>query len=293
MYRSQAPASDSADESDRLLQRRAALRKTAALLGGLASATLMPATAAEKTPARSSIVGNPGRSSVVAADGAPVVDTASGKVVGYVRNGIQTFKGIPYAESTEGANRFMPPVKVKAWSGVRSSRQYGSVAPQAPRQGWANDEEAFMFCWDDGIQSEDCLRINVWTTAAGGKKRPVMVWLHGGGFSTGSGHELKSYDGENLARRGDVVVVSLNHRLNVLGHLNLAHYGDRYASSANLGMLDIVAALEWVRDNIEGFGGDPSAVTVLQRPGCFTAPSSRAVQCCASAPRRSRVNSLT
>jgi para-nitrobenzyl esterase len=260
-------ASDSTDESERTLQRRAALRKTAALLGGLASATLLPAAAAENTPHRSGAAGDPRRGSVIAADGAPIADTGSGKVVGYVRNGIQTFKGIPYGENTEGANRFMPPVKVKAWSGVRSSRQYGNVAPQAPREGWANDEEAFMFSWDDGVQGEDCLRINVWTPSVKGKQRPVMVWLHGGGFSAGSGQELRAYDGENLARRGEVVVVSLNHRLNVLGYLNLAQYGDRYASSANLGMLDIVAALEWVRDNIEGFGGDPGAVTVFGQSG--------------------------
>ena len=260
-------ANVSADESQCTLQRRAALRKTAVLLGGLASAALLPATAAEKTPHRSGAAGDGRKGSLIATDGAPIVNTGSGKVVGYLRNGIQTFKGIPYAESTEGANRFVPPVKVKAWTGVRSSRQYGSVAPQAPRQGWANDEEAFMFSWDDGVQGEDCLRINVWSPSVGGKKRPVMVWLHGGGFSAGSGQELKSYDGENLARRGDVVVVSLNHRLNVLGHLNLAQYGDRYASSANLGMLDIVAALQWVRDNIEGFGGDPSAVTVFGQSG--------------------------
>jgi para-nitrobenzyl esterase len=268
MNPTQASTNDCADAGERTLARRAALKSTAALLGGWASAALLPAAAAEKTRHRSGTDGDSRTGSVVAADGAPIVETASGKVVGYVRNGIQTFKGIPYAESTEGANRFMPPVKAKAWGGVRSSRQYGNVAPQAPRQGWANDEEAFMFSWDDGIQGEDCLRINLWTPAVNdGKKRPVMVWLHGGGFSAGSSQELKSYDGENLARRGDVVVVSLNHRLNVLGYLNLAQYGDRYASSANLGMLDIVAALEWVRDNIGGFGGDPRTVTVFGQSG--------------------------
>jgi len=125
-----------------------------------------------------------------------------------------------------------------------------------------------MFSWDDGVQNEDCLHINVWTPAINdGKHRAVMVWLHGGGFAAGSGQELRSYDGENLARRGDVVVVSLNHRLNVLGHLNLSKYGDRYASSANVGMLDIVAALEWVRDNISGFGGDPQTVTIFGQSG--------------------------
>jgi para-nitrobenzyl esterase len=248
--------------------RRAVLQRAAAVVGGLAAAALSPAMPAERTARRSGPAGDPRTGSVIAADGAPIVDTGGGKVVGYVRNGIQTFKGIPYAESTEGANRFMPPVKVRTWSGVRSSRQYGNVAPQAPRQGWANDEEAFMFSWDDGVQGEDCLRINVWTPGTNdGKKRPVMLWLHGGGFSAGSGQELKSYDGENLARRGDVVVVSLNHRLNVLGHLNLAQYDEHYASTANLGMLDIVAALEWVRDNIAGFGGDPGTVTVFGQSG--------------------------
>jgi carboxylesterase type B len=112
------------------------------------------------------------------------------------------------------------------------------------------------------------LHINVWTPAINdGKHRAVMVWLHGGGFAAGSGQELRSYDGENLARRGDVVVVSLNHRLNVFGHLNLSKYGDRYASSANAGMLDIVAALEWVRDNISGFGGNPQTVTIFGQSG--------------------------
>ena len=162
----------------------------------------------------------------------------------------------------------MPPSKPKPWTGVRSSRQHGPVAPQAARAGWANDEESFMFSWDDGIQGEDCLRLNLWTPSiSDDKKRPVMVWLHGGGFAAGSGQELLSYDGENLARRGDCVVVTLNHRLNVLGYLNLAEYGDKYASSANVGMLDIVAALEWVRDNIPAFGGDPNVVTIFGQSG--------------------------
>jgi para-nitrobenzyl esterase len=262
------PKHDRADRGECPTARRVALKKTAALLGGLGAAVLLPAVAAEQARRGSDAAGRSRTASIVAADGVPIVDTTSGKVVGYVRNGIQTFKGIPYAESTAGTNRFMPPVRVQAWSGVRSSRQYGRVAPQAPRSGWANDEEAFMFSWDDGVQGEDCLRINVWTPAVNdGKRRAVMVWLHGGGFSAGSSQELQSCDGENLARRGDVVVVSLNHRLNVLGYLNLAQYGERFVSSANLGMLDIVAALEWVRDNIAGFGGDPATVTLFGQSG--------------------------
>jgi para-nitrobenzyl esterase len=162
----------------------------------------------------------------------------------------------------------MPPSKPKPWPGIRSSMQYGPVCPQAERTGWANDEEAFMFEWDDGQQGEDCLRVNVWTPGVGGNaKRPVMVWLHGGGMTAGSGQELKAYDGENLARRGDVVVVSLNHRLNVLGYLNLSASGPKFSSSMNAGMLDIVLALEWVRDNIANFGGDPGKVMIFGQSG--------------------------
>ncbi len=211
---------------------------------------------------------SPSAAPLIARDGDAVAATRSGRVAGYIRRGIFTFKGIPYADNSAGPNRFMPPVKPKSWEGVRSSRQYGYVAPQGPRAGWANDEEAFMFAWDDGVQSEDCLRVNVWTPGVGdGKKRPVMVWLHGGGYTAGSGQELRSYDGENLARRGDLVVVSLNHRLNVFGYLDLSKFGDQYAASGNVGMLDIVAALEWVRDNIENFGGNPQMVTIFGQSG--------------------------
>jgi para-nitrobenzyl esterase len=144
---------------------------------------------------------------------------------------------------------------------------YGPVCPQGTRNGWKNDEEAFMFEWDDGQPGEDCLRVNVWTPGADNRKRPVMVWLHGGGFSAGSGQELKAYDGESIARRGDVVLVSLNHRLNIFGYLDLSKYGQQYASSANAGMLDLVLALEWVRDNISNFGGDPGNVMIFGQSG--------------------------
>ena len=158
--------------------RRTVLRGAAALLGG--SATII--TEASAANAQSSAAR--GKSSVIAQDGVAIVETRSGKVAGYIRNGIFTFKGMPYAATGEGANRFMPPLKAASWNGVRSSRQYGYVAPQGPRAGWANDEEAFMFSWDDGVQNEDCLHINVWTPAINdGKHRAVMVWLHGGGFA--------------------------------------------------------------------------------------------------------------
>jgi para-nitrobenzyl esterase len=244
--------------------RREVLKGAVALLGATSSAvpTLSSAKMQSGSHARNA------QPSIAARDDGPIVETASGKVIGYARHGVNIFKGVPYGASTEGTNRFMPPVKPKPWTGVRSSRQFGYVAPQGPRAGWATDESAFMFSWDDGVQAEDCLRLNLWSPGVNdGKRRPVMVWLHGGGFAAGSGQELLSYDGENLARRGDVVVVTLNHRLNVFGFLDLAGYGADYASSANVGMLDIVAALEWVRENIASFGGDPHTVTIFGQSG--------------------------
>jgi para-nitrobenzyl esterase len=247
-----------------LVRRRALLQGAAALACGAASSGVVSGAPA----ASARVQGSQGAAPLIARDGDAVAATRTGRVAGYIRNGIFTFKGIPFADDSSGPNRFMPPVRAKSWEGVRSSRQYGYVAPQGPRAGWANDEEAFMFAWDDGVQSEDCLRVNVWTPAvADGKKRPVMVWLHGGGYTAGSGQELRSYDGENLARRGDLVVVSLNHRLNVLGYLDLSKFADQYAASGNVGMLDIVAALEWVRDNIENFGGNPQLVTIFGQSG--------------------------
>jgi para-nitrobenzyl esterase len=250
--------------------RRAVLKGAAAAIIGGCSLPALTAAGGIADAAKSSA--NAKRAdevnSIKAAAGTAEVVTESGKASGYVRNGIFTFKGIPYAASTEGDRRFLPPIKPQTWSGVRSCRQHGYVCPQAARTGWANDEESFLFSWDDGVQSEDCLHLNLWTHGINdGKKRPVMVWLHGGGFSAGSGQELLSYDGENLARRGDVVVVTLNHRLNVFGFLDLSKYGEQYASSANVGMLDIVSALEWVRDNIANFGGDPRLVTIFGQSG--------------------------
>jgi para-nitrobenzyl esterase len=237
---------------------RRALIKSAALLVG-ASAT--PAIAAGRASAG-------GRAdSVVAGAGSAVVEIASGKVAGYVRNGIFAFKGVPYGDTTEGPNRFLPPKKPRPWTGVRSSRQFGPVAPQDKGTGRLNDEEAFIFQWNDSVEGDDCLRVNVWTPGTDDRRRPVMVWLHGGGFEAGSGNDLPAFDGENLARRGDVVVVTLNHRLNLLGFLDLSRYGDRYARSGNVGMLDIVAALEWVRDNIAVFGGDPRRVLIFGQSG--------------------------
>lgn len=192
------------------------------------------------------------------------VRTGSGPVAGYIDDGVFIYKGIPYAK----AERFAPAVDPDPWTDVRPSRAFGPTAPAPARSGWWSDDQAFTMHWDDGFHDEDCLRVNVWTGGINdGKKRPVMVWLHGGGFREGSGQELICYDGTNLARDHGVVVVSLNHRLNVLGFLDLSAFGAKYAHSGNLGMMDIVKALEWVRDNIANFGGDPANVTIFGQSG--------------------------
>lgn len=191
------------------------------------------------------------------------VTTAGGELRGETQAGIHTFKGIPYGAPTGGANRFLPPRKAEPWSGIREARAYGPIAPQLARGGPAANPI------DDarGNEGEDCLVLNVFTPGVGdGARRPVMFWCHGGGYITGSGGA--AYDGTNLARRGDVVVVTINHRLNGLGFLHLEEIGgEGFAGSGNAGMLDIVAALEWVRENIGGFGGDPGNVTVFGESG--------------------------
>ena len=193
-----------------------------------------------------------------------VTQTNSGKVRGYITNGIVTYKGIPYAT----ANRFEAAVKPEAWKGVRSSTMYGPVAPLVNPTISVQDESEFVFDHDWGFPNENCLNLNVWTPSIDdGKKRPVMFWIHGGGFTTGSSHELPSYDGENLSKKGDVVVVSINHRLNVLGFLDLSAYGEKYKNSANNSISDLALSLEWVRDNISNFGGDPNNITIFGQSG--------------------------
>lgn len=193
-----------------------------------------------------------------------VTSTDAGKVRGYIHNSIYTYKGIPYAE----AKRFEAPAKPKPWTGVRSSLSYGPVSPLMDPTTSVQDESEFVFHHDWGYASEDNMRINVWSPGINdGKKRPVMFWIHGGGFTAGSSQELPSYDGENLAKNGDVVVVSLNHRLNILGFLDLSAYGEKYKHSANNSILDIKAALEWVKANISNFGGDPANVTIFGQSG--------------------------
>ncbi|WP_018616409.1 carboxylesterase/lipase family protein [Segetibacter koreensis] len=193
-----------------------------------------------------------------------VTSTDAGKVRGYIHNRIYTYKGIPYAE----AKRFEAPQKPEPWTGIRSSMTYGPVAPLMDPTTSVQDESEFVYHHDWGYTNEDCMRVNVWTPGINdGKKRPVMFWIHGGGYTSGSSQELPSYDGENLSKTGDVVVVSINHRLNILGFLDLSAYGEKYRHSANVSMLDIKAALEWVKTNIANFGGDPGNVTIFGQSG--------------------------
>ncbi|HVY16202.1 MAG TPA: carboxylesterase family protein [Rhodopila sp.] len=191
----------------------------------------------------------------------PVVETHRGKVRGTVDGDIKAFKGIPYAAAPD---RFHPPRPAKSWAGIRDAVAYGPKCPQPGR-----GHPSFAASWTDGTEaSEDCLVLNVWTPGIKDqRKRPVMVWLHGGGFSTGSGSR-NVFDGTRLARRGDVVVVTLNHRLNVFGFLYLGKLaGSEFAQSGNAGMLDIVAALRWVHETIAVFGGDPQNVTIFGQSG--------------------------
>lgn len=194
----------------------------------------------------------------------PVVQTRDGKLRGMTAGPVKVFKGVAYGAPTGGQNRFMPPKPVTPWSGVRNATQYGEQSPQVQSVDLLAEVAALS---DTTPQGEDCLRLNVWTPGLDNKKRPVMVWLHGGGYSQGSGGWIL-YDGTNLAKNRDVVVVTVNHRLNAFGFLYLAELGgEKYADSGNVGMLDIVAALKWVRDNIAEFGGDPDSVTVFGQSG--------------------------
>jgi para-nitrobenzyl esterase len=201
-------------------------------------------------------------------EGIAVVETTYGKVQGYELRGIQYYLGIPYGADTSGANRFMPPQKPKPWTVTLPAIWWGNTAPQSMEKRYANPYASFRDHWNYDDVSEDCLRINVFTPSADRKKRPVLLWLHGGGFRNGNGIEQDGYNGENLARRGDVVFCSVNHRLGPLGFCNLAGVGgERFAASGNVGMLDIVASMEWIRDNIARFGGDPGNVTIMGQSG--------------------------
>src|SRR5690606_958650 len=183
---------------------------------------------------------------------APVVKTTYGSISGNIEDGVFSFKGIPYAK----AERFMPPQAPDSWKGVREHNQFGPIAMQV--NSWSPES---------AMNEQKLFTVNVWTQGLDdGKKRPVMFWLHGGGFSVGASDDPIT-DGKMLALKGDVVLVSVNHRLNILGFLDLSAFGEEYANSANVGMLDIVAALQWVNKNIKNFGGDPANVTIFGESG--------------------------
>lgn len=193
----------------------------------------------------------------------PVVSTRKGKLVGVARNGVDIFRAIPYAAPPVGALRFKAPAPVTAWDGVRQATQWPDSCVQEQRE----DFTPLRWYRSTLPQSEDCLYLNVFTPACDGAKRPVMVWFHGGAFCTGAG-TAPGFEGSALARRGDVVVVTINHRLNIFGHFHPgAAAGAEFAHSANAGLLDLIAALEWVRDDIAAFGGDPDCVTIFGESG--------------------------
>ena len=199
---------------------------------------------------------------VEAGPGIATVETDKGTVQGYVRDGINTFHGIPYGVVKE---RFKSAEEVEAWDGIFFANAYGPISMQPQTAGGTGST------WEEPrriyASSESPLNLNVWTPGLDDAKRPVMVWLHGGGFSTGSAQETAVYDGAALSRKGDVVVVSVNHRLNVLGHFDLSAYGDEYRFSANIGIVDLIDALEWIHTNIAAFGGDPDNITLFGESG--------------------------
>lgn len=199
---------------------------------------------------------NPHLQDIVAANDKSIVEIPSGKLRGSIQNGVYQYLGVPYAEAKE---RFVKAEPVKPWKGIKDATQYGAIAPQ------------YLFGTAQPITnvptSNNNQNLNIWTSSLKkNAKKPVMVWFHGGGYVSGSGNEAW-YNGENLAKKGDVVVVTVNHRLNVLGHLDLSAYGEKYKDSANVGSMDMVAALQWIRTNIEKFGGNPANVTIFGESG--------------------------
>ncbi len=191
-----------------------------------------------------------------------IVETSSGKLRGASAEGVHSFKAIPYAASTGDAGRFLPPAAVTPWAGVRDAVRFGNSAPQV------SSEPDPLSSWYGAIEptSEDCLSLNVFTSGLDEAKRPVMVWIHGGAWSNCAG-SAPGFDGSSLARHGDVVVVTVNHRLNVFGYIQLDDRDERFADAGSAGVLDLVAALRWVRDNAAVFGGDPGNVTIFGQSG--------------------------
>jgi para-nitrobenzyl esterase len=234
------------------MNRRAMLGTTTALLGG-AVASAADAFGQEKPKAAPA--SNPNLHP-------PIVQLKSGKLRGLREGATYSFLGVPYAE----AERFELPKPVPAWDGVRNAQSWGPVCPSPEMSAVSSDELVFPHRY--WVANERCQYLNVWTqNLTPPVKKPVMVWMHGGGFTNGSSMEAYAYDGRSLSAFGDVVVVSVNHRLNIIGTLDLSAYGAQYANSRYTGTADLVAALEWVRDNIERFGGDPGNVMIFGQSG--------------------------
>jgi para-nitrobenzyl esterase len=255
--------SDSNSEHSTQLNRRQALLLSAsagvAALAGTACNT--PSTAPPASQAQA-----PAPAASCSTPRAVVANTQYGKVRGYVEEGVLTFKGVPYGASTGGENRWLPAKPPAPWQGELPTLTYGPNCPQRLHD-WSSSEQTFLQQWTDGWQSEDMLKVNIWTSSLTGK-RPVMFYIHGGGFFFGSPYELASQDGAQMARHHDVVSVTVAHRLNVLGFLDVSSIGgSAYADSVNVGMTDLVAALKWVHDNIANFGGDPDCVMIYGQSG--------------------------
>jgi para-nitrobenzyl esterase len=241
------------------LNRRELLRLSTA--AGIGAALPGSAAAAQSRPTPANTTASPTCSTPRTA----VAKTRYGKVRGYVEDGVLTFKGVLYGATTAGENRWLPAKPPRPWDGELPTLIYGANCPQRLHD-WVQ-EQSFLYQWTDGWQSEDMLKANVWTPSLTGS-RPVMLYIHGGGYTFGSAYELASQDGAQLARHHDVVSVTVNHRLNILGFLDLSEFGGpAYADSANVGMTDLVAALQWVRDNIANFGGDPDRVMIYGQSG--------------------------
>ncbi|MDB5437705.1 MAG: Carboxylesterase, type [Caulobacteraceae bacterium] len=262
-YEETMASNDQSGRGNVVVNRRTAFGLAAAATAGIGLAQSSAAQAASSSTGNH-VVGP----ATISTPPGEVVPTKYGKVRGYVRNGIHTFKGIPYGDDTGGANRWLPAKPPKPWNDTLSAVSYGPVCPHPVRADWGKTETQFIYDWDDGFEREDMLRVNIWTSSLGAAaKKPVMVWIHGGGYASGSCQELPSYDGENLAKKG-VVLVSLNHRLNALGFMDVSQIGGpAFADSANVGVTDLVAALQWVKENIAAFGGDPGNVTIFGQSG--------------------------
>jgi para-nitrobenzyl esterase len=251
--------SKSNSENNTKLNRRQALLLPAT--AGLSAALTGPASGADST--KTAVHQYPGGCSTPRS---AVAKTQYGKVRGFLDAGVLTFKGIPYGQDTSGENRSLPAKPPKPWDGEYPALIYGANCPQRLHD-YTAIEQSFLFDWDDGYMSEDMLKLNVWTPSLTGK-RAVMVYFHGGGYTFGSSYELPSHEGAQMARQHDIVQVSVNHRLNVLGFFDLTDVGGpAYADSVNVSMTDLVASLRWVHDNIANFGGDPDRVMIYGQSG--------------------------